>query len=98
MSRSCMWRRSCLRWTVIPFAPACSQMTAAVTMLGSIVFRASRIVATWSMLTFSFAVMIVDTVLRIRANLGDFFEHTHAVAKHAYLASLIIVPPYRNFL
>src|SRR5829696_2038273 len=50
-----MCLRSPLRWTVIPSAPDCSQITAAVMMLGSMVLRASRIVATWSMFTLSLA-------------------------------------------
>src|SRR5687768_4422968 len=44
-------------WTVIPSAPACSQTIAAATTLGSIVRRACRTVATWSMLTLSLAVI-----------------------------------------
>ena len=36
---SLVWRRSPRKCTVMPFAPACSQITAAVIMLGSIVLR-----------------------------------------------------------
>src|SRR5262245_7667384 len=53
-SLSWMWRRSVLRCTVIPSAPASSARTAAATGSGSRLRRASRIVAMWSTLTPSF--------------------------------------------
>src|SRR6516165_10713909 len=46
-----MWRRSSRRWMVIPSAPPKSARTAAATGSGSMVRRAWRTVATWSMLT-----------------------------------------------
>src|SRR5687768_409917 len=52
-----MWRRSPRRWTVMPSAPASSQMSAAAATLGSGARRACRTVATWSMLTLSRAVI-----------------------------------------
>src|SRR5688572_16300635 len=52
-----MCRRSPRRWTVMPSAPASSQMSAAAATLGSGARRACRTVATWSMLTLSLAVI-----------------------------------------
>ena len=61
MSRSCMCRRSSRRCAVMPCAPATSLMRAASTGSGSPAacprYRASRIVATWSMLTPSLSIM-----------------------------------------
>ena len=56
-SRSWMWRLSSRRWAVMPMQPASSATSAAVTGSGSLILRASRMVAIWSMFTPSFTVM-----------------------------------------
>ena len=50
-SRSWIWRRSSRKWIVITSAPPSSASVAAHTGSGSFVLRASRTVATWSILT-----------------------------------------------
>src|SRR5829696_6019431 len=81
-------------------------MTAAVMMLGSIVLRASRMVATWSILTLSLAPIGLDSsfVISIKSpfcvapDLAYLVEHPYAVAENVDFRPFVVVPANRNFL
>src|SRR5215207_1129012 len=69
-------------------------------MLGSIVFRASRIVATWSMFTLSFAgiVKIIYASSGVSTNLRQLGEHPAGVADDTDLRALCVVSTDRDLL